>query len=233
MKKINPEALLAAGVHFGHKKWRIHPKSRPFIYKMERDASIIDLFKTVEKLEKARQFVYQLGVDKKTLLVVGTKKQARQVLYELCQKHNLFYIVNKWIGGFITNFEEISKNIGKMRSMQKERDEGTWETLPKHEMTNLEKELAKLERIYKGVQTMEKLPDALFIVDVCKEHTVVAEAIRRAIPMVAIIDTNADPSKVEYPIPGNDDSVSSITILTEAIIDAYVEGREKTQRNRI
>ncbi len=228
MKKTNPEELLAAGVHFGHKKWRIHPKSQKYIYKIDRGASIIDLFKTAEELDKAKQFVFDLAQEKKTLLVVGTKKQAKAIVLELCEKNNIYYIASKWIGGFLTNFDEILKNVKKMRDLKKEKAEGEWNKLPKHEMVKLDKELVKLERVYRGVENLEKLPDALFIIDIKKEHTAVIEARRRDIPTIAIVDTNCDPRLVDYPIPGNDDALTSISFLTKEIVVSYTEGREKS-----
>lgn len=232
MKKTSPEELLAAGVHFGHKKWRIHPKSHQYIHKIERGASIIDLFKTVEELEKAKQFVFNLGKENKSLLVIGTKKQAKPIVFDLCSKNDIPYIAGKWIGGLITNFDEILKNIKKMQELNKEKGEGSWNKLPKHEMVKMEKELVKLERVYRGVLTLDKIPAALFVIDIKKEHTAVTEARRRGITTVAIADTNADPRLVDYPIPGNDDAISSISFLTEVIIDAYVEGRQEASEKK-
>lgn len=225
MNKTNPEDLLAAGVHFGHKQWRIHPKSKRFIYKIERKASIIDLFKTAEELDRARQFVYDLAKAGKILLVVATKKQAKEEVATLAVQYGVPYLTNKWIGGFLTNFEEVSKNIKKMQQFKKDETEGAWTDLPKHEIVKMRKDLVRVERIYKGVDSLTKAPDCLFIIDIKKENSAVLEAKRLNTPTVAIADTNSDPTLVDYPIPGNDDAVTSIHYLANAILESYAKGR--------
>lgn len=232
MIKTKPEDLLAAGVHFGHKQWRIHPKSKRYIYKIERKASIIDLFKTAEELDRAREFVYSLGKEGKILLVVGTKKQAKVEVNELAIKYNVPYLTTKWIGGFLTNFEELSKNIKKMQQATKDEAEGKWAELPKHEIVKIKKDVNRIERIYKGVDSLSKTPDCLFIIDIKKENSAVLEARRLHIPTVAIADTNADPTLVDYPIPGNDDAATSIQYLTKAILESYIKGREAQEEKK-
>lgn len=224
MIKTNPEDLLANGVHFGHKQWRIHPKSKRYIYKIERKASIIDLFKTASELDRAREFVYELGKAGKIMVVVATKKQAKTEVAEICVEKNVPYLTTKWIGGFLTNFEELAKNIKKMQDAKKDEAEGLWAEMPKHEIVKLKKNLNRIERIYKGVETLTKAPDCLFIVDIKKEHSAVLESKRIKIPTVAIADTNTDPTLVDYPIPGNDDASTSIQYLVNAVLDAYVDG---------
>lgn len=231
MKKSNPEELLQAGLHFGHKKQRLHPHAKKYIYKIEKGVAIIDLFKTAEELDKARQFVFDLGKEGKSLLVVATKKQAKPIVSEICRTRHIFYMTNKWTGGFLTNFEEISKNIKKLQDLKKEKDEGGWNKFPKHEQVKLEKKLARIANIYEGATELKHLPDALFIVDSKTEATAVAEAKRKNIPTIAIVDTNADPYLINYPIPANDDAESSIKYITEQIVETYNEGKQKASKS--
>ena len=226
MIKTNPEDLLAAGVHFGHKQWRIHPKAKRYIYKIERKASIIDLFKTAVELDRAREFVYNLGKEGKILLVVATKKQVKAEVADLCVTYAVPYLTTKWTGGFLTNFDEISKNIKKMQQGKKDETEGAWAELPKHETVKLKKDLNRIERIYKGVDTLTKVPDCLFIIDIKKENSAVLESKRLNITTVALADTNADPTLVDYPIPGNDDAITSVNCIVSAILESYTKGRE-------
>lgn len=227
MKKTDPEELLTLGLHFGHKRQRIHPNSKKYIHKMEKGVAIIDLFQTAEKLDQAKDFVLKLGEQGKSLLVVASKRQVRDFAAEICQKNNLFYITSKWVGGFLTNFAEISKNIEKMKEMEKEKEKGGWDKLPKHEQVGLKKELLKISRIYEGVRDLDRLPDALFIVDIRRETVVVEEAQKKDIPTVAVVDTNCDPELIDYPIPSNDDGILGLKYLVEQIVQAYVEGRKK------
>lgn len=232
MTTINPEDLLAAGVHFGHKQWRIHPRSRRYIYKMDRKASIIDLFQTAQELEKACEYAAKLKEDDKILLVVGTKKQAKQIVMDLCAEYGLYYLNAKWIGGFLTNFDEIVKSIKKMNQYKKDQEEGGWNGLPKHEIAKLAKQLSRMQRVYSGVATLEKRPDALFIIDIKKEHSAVSEARRIGLPTIGIADTNSDPDLVDYPIPGNDDAASSIRLLAETVIKSYARSKKtKEEKN--
>lgn len=227
MQKTNPEELVNLGLHFGHKAQRLHPRFKKYIYQTEKDVSIIDLFKTAEELDKAKQFVYDSAKDKKTLLVVATKKQIQSLVKELCKKNSVSYLTKKWIGGFITNFEEISKNLNKLISLKKEKDEGAWNKFLKHERVKFEKELTKLERIYEGVENLKKPPDLLFIVDIKTEKNAVLEAERKNIKTVAIVDTNCNPDLVNYPIPANDDAILSVQYIAEQIIEAYNKGRKE------
>jgi len=219
-KKV--EELFKLGAHLGHRKNRIHPKAKKYIYKIENQTSIIDLTQTVFLLEKAKEYIQKLKKDKKTLLFVGTKKSAAKIIDEIGQKNNIFYITNKWPPGFLTNFDMFFKNnIQKMNKMREQKEKGEWQKFVKHEQIALQKELRKIERIYQGVEKMEKLPDCVFIVDVKKEKNALIEAKKLNIPVVAIVDTNVNPENLDYPIPANDDSPETIAYIVKEIIESY------------
>ncbi|MBI2641776.1 30S ribosomal protein S2 [Candidatus Roizmanbacteria bacterium] len=220
------EELFKAKSHLGHKTNRVHPKAKKYIYTIEQGVSIIDLTLTADLLEKAKQFVSQLGKEQKKLLVVVTKKYASDSAQELCKKHGILYITSKWPAGLLTNFETIQKNINKLKKMEEEKTKGEWNKLVKYEQSVLKRELSKLERLYGGLKSLEKLPDALFVVDTKKEKNAVVEAKKNQIPIIALVDTNVDPSEVNYPIPANDDSFSSIDYIINQIIEAYVKGKK-------
>lgn len=227
MKKITPEDLIAHGVHLGHKAFKVHPRSKQYIYQIESGTSIIDLFQTADLLEEAKQYAFTLGKEGKVLLVVATKKQTREIIAQLCLENNIPYLTNKWVGGFLTNFGAISGNIKKMETLKTERDNGDWSQFVKHERTSLEKKLNRISEIYKGVATLTKTPDALFIVDIKKENNSVLEARMEGITTLAMVDTNTNPDLVDYPIPANDDAISSVTFIVNEVIGAYLEGKEK------
>lgn len=218
-KKV--EELFAAGAHLGHKANRVHPKTNKFIYSFENGVSIIDLTKTADYLEKAKKFVTELGANEKILLVVCTKKIAFALTKELCTKNNLPFINTKWPAGLLTNFEMISKNIKKLNSMKEEKEKGDWSKFVKHEQVKLDKDLSKLEKFYGGIANLKKLPDAIFIVDIKKEKNSVKESGEMKILTVAVTDTNANPDPINYPIPGNDDSITSIEYFLKEIIETY------------
>ncbi len=221
------QELFDAGSHLGHKTERVHPKAKKYIYKIENGVSIIDLTQTAADLEKAVKFVSsQAGVGK-TLLVVATKKIASASIQELCQKNNIFYVTVKWPAGLLTNFDMIMKNVKKLVTMKEERDKGEWQKFVKHEQVGLGRQLSRLERFYGGLIGLEKLPDVLFVVDIKKEKNAVKEAGEKNLPVVAIIDTNANPDIINYPIPANDDSSTSIEYIAGKIIEAYAKGRKK------
>ena len=232
MKKIVAEDLLEAGVHLGHKAARLHPRFAQFIYSSQNGSSIIDLFKTVEKLDEVRQFVYDLGKQGKTLLVVATKKQAKQSIASLCEEKNIMSVTNKWVAGLLTNFSEISKNIKKMHDMRQAKKNGDWEIFVKHEQVALEKKLRKIENIYSGIEGLKKIPDALFLVDIKQEAVATDEARKMRLPSIALVDSNSDPDLVTYSIPGNDDAISSINYLVPLIIEAYTEGRTTVENKK-
>ncbi|GAB4219608.1 MAG: 30S ribosomal protein S2 [Candidatus Microgenomates bacterium] len=220
-KKI--EELFNAGVHLGHKKNKIHPKAKKYIYTFNQGVSIINLEETVKLLEKAKEFIKNLKKDKKTILFVGTKRVASNILSKYCQENNLSYISSKWPAGLITNFETINKNIKKLKKLKEEKQSGAWKKFVKHEQLKLEKKLNKLEKFYGGIEGLTKIPDALFIIDIKKEKNALKEALERKIPVIAIVDTNVNPDLVDFPIPGNDDSPSSVEYLVKDIIESYIK----------
>lgn len=224
-KKV--EELFAAGAHLGHKSNRVHPKTNKFIYSFENGVSIIDLTKTADYLEKAKKYVSELGTNGKVLLVVCTKKIASNLTKELCLANNLPFINTKWPAGLLTNFEMIIKNVKKLNSMKEEKTKGEWNKFVKHEQVKLDKELSKLEKFYGGIADLKKLPDALFIVDIKKEKNSVKESGEMKIKTVAVTDTNANPDPINYPIPGNDDSITSIEYFLKEIIEAYSSSFQK------
>jgi small subunit ribosomal protein S2 len=230
MKDISLKDLLEAGCHFGHKKERWHPKAAGFIYTVKEGIHIIDLAKTRDGLKNAAGYIFELGENGKNILIVATKRQAKGIVAEAAKKVGLPYLTNRWIGGFLTNWEEVKKNLDKVNRMRSERTDGSWQKFPKHEIIRLEKELRKLELVYAGVAELLKLPDTIFIVDIKREEIALREAQRKNIPVVAMIDTNADPDKVEYAIPANDDAVGSIKYIVDYITEAYDEGRKLAEK---
>lgn len=230
MKDISLKDLLSAGCHFGHRVEKWHPKAAAFIYQVREKIHIIDLVKTRDSLKKAAEFVKDLGKEGKTLLFVGTKRQAKGVVSEAAKRAEAPYLTNRWIGGFITNWEEVKKNIEKLKNFRQEKADGSWEKFPKHEIVKLAKILRKIETIYGGVAQLEVLPDALFIVDIKKEESCLREAIRREIAAIAIVDTNTNPNLVNYPIFANDDAVGSIQYITNYLADAYIEGKKMKEK---
>lgn len=223
------EELFNAGVHLGHKSNRIHPQSRKYIYKIESGVSIIDLTKTLTNLNKAKEFVTKLAQENKILLVVVTKKIVAKAVKEQCMAKNIPFITHKWPAGLLTNFETIVKNIKTLKKMREDKENGGWEKFVKHEKQKLQKKLNRLEIQYNGLISLEKLPDALFVVDIKKEKNAIAEAKKTNITTIAVVDTNSDPNLVNYPIVGNDDSVSSIQYLVNEVINAY--NRQPKQQN--
>ncbi|MDO8741686.1 MAG: 30S ribosomal protein S2 [Candidatus Roizmanbacteria bacterium] len=224
--------LFAAGAHLGHKANRVHPKTNKYIYSFENGVSIIDLTKTVDYLEKAKQFVSELGKNQKVLLVISTKKIASSLTQELCQKNNLPFINTKWPAGLLTNFEMIIKNVKKLNSMKEEKEKGEWTKFVKHEQVKLDKELNKLVKFYGGIAELKKLPDALFVIDIKKEKNSVKESGEMKIPVVAVTDTNVDPDPIDYPIPGNDDSITSVEYFLKEIIETYAASYLKGQESK-
>lgn len=230
MKDISLKDLLSAGCHFGHRVEKWHPKAAAFIYQVREKIHIIDLVKTRDSLKKAAEFVKDLGKEGKTFLFVGTKRQAKGVVTEAAKRATCPYLTNRWIGGFITNWEEVKKNIEKLNRFRQEKADGSWEKFPKHEIVKLAKILRKIEIIYGGVAQLEVLTDALFIVDIKKEESCLREAMRREVATIAIVDTNANPNLVDYPIFANDDAVGSIQYITNYLADAYIEGKKMKEK---
>jgi small subunit ribosomal protein S2 len=224
MEDISLKTLLEAGCHFGHKVDRWHPKAAQFIYQAREGIHIIDLAKTRDGLRAAADFVRDLGSAGRTLLLVATKRQAKPIVTAAAKKAGLPYMTNRWLGGFLTNWDVIKKNIDRVNRMRKEQKDGSWSKFPKHEQVKLAKELKKLEAVYGGVALLTRIPDAMFIVDLKKEIIAYTEAIRKNVQTVAMVDTNADPTFVDFPVPSNDDAVGSIECITSYLTDAYSEG---------
>lgn len=219
------ERLFNAGVHLGHKKNRLHPKARKYIYKMVNGTAIIDLTITLAQIEAAQAFMKEQAKAGKNLLVVATKKTVSQFVDELCKEQNIPSITIKWMPGLLTNFETLMKNVKKMNELEEAKTKGEWDKFVKHERTKFSKELYRLKKLYSGLSKMEKRPDIMFIVDVKKEKNALNEAQKNNIPVVALLDTNANPDTVTYPVVGNDDSANAAQIVIKDIIEAYATSK--------
>lgn len=229
MAVISMKQLLEAGVHFGHQTRRWNPKMERYIFTERNGIYIIDLQKTVKKVEEAYNFVKELVADGGTMLFVGTKKQAQESIKEEAERCGMFYINSRWLGGTLTNFETIKKRIERLHQLNEMETDGIFDVLPKKEVIILRKEKERLEKFLGGIKHMTKLPDALFIVDPRKERIAVAEARKLGIPIVAIVDTNCDPDEIDYVIPGNDDAIRAVKLITGKIADAVVEANQGEQ----
>ncbi|EHL07781.1 ribosomal protein S2 [Desulfitobacterium hafniense DP7] len=226
MAVISMKQLLEAGVHFGHQTRRWNPKMARYIFTERNGIYIIDLQKTVRKVEEAYNYVRNLAADGGTVLFVGTKKQAQESVKEEAERCGMYYVNERWLGGMMTNFQTIQKRVSRLRELEKMEAEGVFEVLPKKEVAALRHEMEKLERFLGGIKTMKKLPDALFVVDPRKERIAVAEARRLNIPIVGIVDTNCDPDEIDVVIPANDDAIRAVKLLTGRIADAIIEGQQ-------
>lgn len=229
MAIISMKQLLEAGVHFGHQTRRWNPKMAKYIFTERNGIYIIDLQKTAKKVEEAYRFVRDLAAQGGKILFVGTKKQAQESIKEEAERCNMFYVNTRWLGGTLTNFKTIRKRIERLHELEKMETDGTFDVLPKKEVILLRKEKERLEKFLGGIKGMEKLPDAVFIVDPRKERIAVAEARKLGIPIVAIVDTNCDPDEVDYVIPGNDDAIRAVKLLASKIADAVLEGNQGEQ----
>src|SRR6266568_3441153 len=216
--------LLEAGVHFGHQTRRWNPKMKEYIFGERNGIHIIDLQKTLKLFREASRFVGELSSSGKTLLFIGTKRQAQESVAEEANRCGMFYVNHRWLGGTLTNFATIRKSIARLKKLDEMSETGEYERLPKKEVIGLERERAKLESALVGIKNMDRLPSAVFIIDPKKEKIAVEEAQRLAIPIVAIVDTNCDPTGIDYPIPGNDDAIRSVRLITSRIADAVLEG---------
>jgi small subunit ribosomal protein S2 len=226
--------LLEAGVHFGHQTRRWNPKMRPYIFTERNGIYIIDLQKTVRKVEDAYNYVRSLATEKRTVLFVGTKKQAQESVREEASRCGMHFINQRWLGGMLTNFVTIKKRVERLRELEQVlANEQTLAALTKKEVANLQREQEKLEKYLGGIKEMDRLPDAIYIIDPRKERIAVAEAKRLKIPIVAIVDTNCDPDEVDYIIPGNDDAIRAVRLLTSRIADAIIEGRAMIKDERV
>ncbi len=224
---VSMKALLEAGVHFGHQTRRWNPKMAPYIYTERNGIYIIDLQKTVKKLEEAYSFVRSLSEEGKTLLFVGTKKQAQEAIRDEATRCNMYYVNARWLGGMMTNFKTMRSRIDRLNQLKQMQENGTFDMLPKKEVMKHLGEIEKLEKYLGGVKEMNRLPGALFIVDTRKERNAIAEAHKLGIPVVAIADTNCDPDEIDYPIPGNDDAIRAITLFTSIIANAVMEANNE------
>ncbi|MBN2831170.1 MAG: 30S ribosomal protein S2 [Candidatus Omnitrophica bacterium] len=219
--------LLEAGVHFGHQTKRWNPKMKKFIFGSRSGIYIIDLEKTEECINRARDFLMDITSKGEFVLFVGTKKQAQEVMQQEAIRCGMYYVTDRWPGGMLTNFATIKKSINRLKDIEKMRQDDTFAKLTKKEVAALEKELAKLNKNFAGIVPMERMPKAMFVIDTCKEDTAVKEARRLHIPIVALIDTNSNPDLIDYPIPGNDDATKSIKAVANIITDTIIEGRKK------
>ena len=229
MSIVSMKQLLEAGVHFGHQTRRWNPKMKEYIFTERNGIYIIDLQKTVKKIEEAYEFVKNISADGGNILFVGTKKQAQESIQEEAQRCGMFYVNQRWLGGMLTNFKTIRKRIDRLNELEKMEEEGLFEVLPKKEVLNLQHEKGRLEKNLGGIKDMTDLPEAVFIVDPRKERIAVQEARKLDIPIIAIVDTNCDPDEIDYVIPGNDDAIRAVKLLTEKIADAVIEGRQGEQ----
>ena len=226
MSVISMKQLLEAGVHFGHQTRRWNPKMAEYIFTERNGIYIIDLQKTVRKLEQAYNFVRELSSEGKNILFVGTKKQAQDSVKEEAVRAGANYVNARWLGGMMTNFKTIRHRINRLKQLREMKENGTFDLLPKKEVIKLNLEIEKLEKFLGGIETMTSLPGALFVVDPKKEKIAVAEAKKLGIPVVAIVDTNCDPDEVDYVIPGNDDAIRAVKLITSAMADAVIEANQ-------
>ncbi len=229
MGVVSMKQLLEAGVHFGHQTRRWNPKMAPYIFTERNGIYIIDLQKTVKKLDEAYNFIKSVAENGDTVLFVGTKKQAGDSVKEEAVRAGVHYVNARWLGGMMTNFKTIQRRIRRLEQLHQMEEDGTFNLLPKKEVIKLQLEIEKLEKYLGGIKTMTKLPGALFIVDPRKEKIAVAEAKKLGIPIVAIVDTNCDPDDVDYVIPGNDDAIRAVKLIAGAMADAVIEGRQGEQ----
>lgn len=229
MAVVSMKQLLEAGVHFGHQTRRWNPKMAPYIFTERNGIYIIDLQKTVKKLEDAYMFVREISANGGNVLFVGTKKQASDSVKEEAERAGAYFVNARWLGGMMTNFQTIRRRIARLEQLQKMQEDGTFDRLTKKEAAKLGLEIEKLEKFLGGIRDMKKLPGALFVIDPRKEKIAVAEAKKLGIPVVAIVDTNCDPDEVDYVIPGNDDAIRAVKLISQTMADAIIEGRQGQQ----
>ncbi|MCI6635663.1 MAG: 30S ribosomal protein S2 [Eubacteriales bacterium] len=231
MSIVSIKQLLEAGVHFGHHTRRWNPKMAEYIFTERNGIYIIDLQKTIKKFEEAYMFVRDTAAEGGSVLFVGTKKQAADAIREEAERCGMYYVNVRWLGGMLTNYKTIKMSIERLRSLEKMQEDGTFDMLPKKEVAALQKEMFNLEKNLGGIKNMKGLPSAVFIVDPRKEHNAVLEAKKLGIPVVAIVDTNCDPDDADYVIPGNDDAIRAIRLISSVIADAVLEGKQGEQLN--
>jgi small subunit ribosomal protein S2 len=229
MTEVNMKLLLEAGVHFGHQTKKWNPKMKPYIFGARNGIYIIDLQNTSKLLKKAYNFIVRTVSEGGSVLLVGTKKQAQDTISEEAERCGMFYVNNRWMGGTLTNFETIKKRISRLKELESMKNDGSFERYTKKEVIGMEKELSKLDRNLGGIKNMDENPSALFIVDTKKENIAIKEGKKLGIPIVAIVDSNGDPEDIDYVIPGNDDAIRSIRLLTSVIADACIEGHNERE----
>ena len=230
MSVVSMKQLLEAGVHFGHQTRRWNPKMATYIFTERNGIYIVDLQKTVKKLEEAYAFVRDIAAQGETILFVGTKKQAQEAIKEEAERVGMYYVNARWLGGMLTNFKTMRRRIDRLNQLRQMQEDGTFNLLPKKEVVKHYLEIEKLEKYLGGVKEMKKLPSALFVVDPRKEKNAIAEAKKLGIPVVAIVDTNCDPDEVDYVIPGNDDAIRAIKLIAQTMANAVTEGKQGTEQ---
>ena len=226
MAVVAMKQLLEAGVHFGHQTRRWDPKMAEYIFQARNGIHIIDLQKTSKKIDEAYAFLKEQAEEGKTVLFVGTKKQAQECVKEAAEKSGMYYVDQRWLGGMLTNFGTIRTRVQRLKDLEKMQEDGTFEVLPKKEVILLKKEMEKLERNLGGIKDMEEIPGVIFLVDPKKEHIAVLEAKKLGIPVIGLVDTNCNPEEVDYAIPGNDDAIRAVKLITDVMANAIIEGRQ-------
>ena len=226
MAVVAMKQLLEAGVHFGHQTKRWDPKMAEYIYQARNGIHIIDLQKTSKKIDEAYGFIKEVSEEGKDILFVGTKKQAQECIKEAAEKSGMFYVDQRWLGGTLTNFKTIRKRVDRLTSLERMQEDGTFDVLPKKEVAKLRNEMEKIEKNLGGIKEMTRLPGAMFVVDPKNERIAVLEARKLNIPIVGLIDTNCNPEDVDYPIPGNDDAIRAVKLITDVMANAIIEGRQ-------
>ena len=226
MAVVAMKQLLEAGVHFGHQTRRWDPRMAEYIFQARNGIHIIDLQKTTKKIDEAYEFMKEQAAEGKTFLFVGTKKQAQECVKEAAEKSGMYYVNQRWLGGTLTNFETIRKRITRLTELERMQEDGTFEVLPKKEVVLLKKEMDKLEKNLGGIKEMTRIPDVIFIVDPKKEHICVQEARKLNIPLVGLVDTNCNPNDVDYVIPGNDDAIRAVKLISDVMANAIIEAKQ-------
>ena len=226
MAVVAMKQLLEAGVHFGHQTKRWDPKMAEYIYQARNGIHIIDLQKTSKKIDEAYKFIKEVSEEGKDILFVGTKKQAQECIKEAAIKSNMFYVDQRWLGGMLTNFKTIRKRVERLKKLETMQEDGTFDMLPKKEVAELKNEMEKLEKNLGGIKEMTRLPGAMFVVDPKNERIAVLEAKKLNIPIIGLVDTNCNPEDVDYPIPGNDDAIRAVKLITDVMANAIIEGRQ-------
>lgn len=226
MSVVSMKQLLEAGVHFGHQMRRWDPKMKPYIFTERNNIYIIDLQQTVKLIDTAYDIIREIASKGGNILFVGTKKQAQESIKSEAERCEMFYVNYRWLGGTLTNFDTIRKRVKRLLELEEMEDNKMFEVLPKKEVMSLKREKEKLEKLLTGIRSMKKLPDAIFVVDPKKEKIAIAEAINLSIPIVAIVDTNCNPEEIDYVIPGNDDAIRAVKLISSVIADAVIEGKK-------